>query len=274
MAKKKVHTSDKKKKAKGKKKATPLWRGIGFLCSCLIKFSCLVILIGMISLLFVTIYGYFLKSPYMRIEEVAITGVDESMKEALLDLSGITTGTNFLAADLYEAQKRMEDHPWVHAVTIKKHFPKKLTFQVQTEIPSAVVAANTLYYMNPRGKIFAEAEQSSAKDYPIITGVSMEDEHYERHLSWAAEVLQELKSEKSPWSLKELSEVHVEKEGTLDLYYNTFPAVIHLRSGELREKMANIKKVVAHLKETGQIHRVRGINLVYQGSAVVSFNNG
>ena len=228
----------------------------------------------MISLLFVTIYGYFLKSPYIRIEEVAITGVDESIKETLRDLSGITTGTNFLAADLYEAQKRMEDHPWVHHVTIKKHFPKALTFQVQMETPTAVVAASKLYYMNSWGKIFAEADQSSAKDYPIITGVSTEDEHYERRLSRAAEVLQDLKSEKSPWSLEELSEVHVEEDGTLDLYFNAFPAAIHLKGGELREKMEDIKKVVAHLKETGQLHRVRGINLVYQGGAVVSFNNG
>jgi len=274
MVKQKVLTSGKKKKAKGKKKASPLWRGVGFLCSCFVKFSCLVILLGMISLLFVTIYGYFLKSPYMRIEEVAITGVDESMKEALLDLSGIAAGTNFLAADLFEAQKRMEDHPWVHTVTIEKHFPKGLTFRVQRETPTAVVAANELYYMNPRGRIFAEAGQSSVTDYPIITGVSTEDENYERHLSWAANVLQELKSEKSPWSLEELSEVHVEKDGTLDLYFNSFPAAIHLRGGELREKMVDIKKVVAHLKDTGQIHRVRGINLVYQGGAVVSFNNG
>ena len=270
----KVRTSGKKKKSKGKKKASPLWRGVGFLFSCFFKFSCLVILLGMISLLFVTIYGYFLKSPYMRIEEVTITGVDESMKEALLDLSGIATGTNFLAADLFEAQKRMEDHPWVHTVTIEKHFPKGLTFQVQRETPAAVVAANKLYYMNPRGKIFAEAGQSSITNYPIITGVSTEDEHYERHLSWAAGVLRELSSEKSPWSLEELSEVHVEKDGTLDLYFNSFPAAIHLRGGELREKMEDIKKVVAHLKDTGQIHRVRGINLVYQGGAVVSFNNG
>lgn len=247
---------------------------MGFLCSCFFKFSCLVILLGMISLLFVTIYGYFLKSPYMRIEEVTITGVDESMKEILLDLSGIETGTNFLAADLYEAQKRMEDHPWVHTVTVKKHFPKKLTFQVQMETPTAVVATNKLFYMNSRGKIFSEAGQSSAKDYPIITGVSTEDEHHEQRLSYAAEVLQDLKFEKSPWSLEDLSEVHVEKDGTLDLYFNSFPAAIHVRGEELKEKMTDIKKVVAHLKETGQLHRVRGINLVYQGGAVVSFNHG
>jgi cell division protein FtsQ len=274
MVQQKGRTGGKKKKAKGKKKASPLLRGFGFLCTCIVKFSCLVILLGMISLLFVTIYGYFLKSPYLRIEEVVITGVDERLKEALLDLSGIAEGTNFLAADLFEAQKRMEEHPWVHAVTIEKHFPKGLTFRVQRESPTAVVALDKLYYMNPRGKIFAEAGQLSVTDYPIITGVSTEDEHYERHLSWAAEVLQELKSEKSPWSIEELSEVHVEKEGTLDLYFDSFPAEIHLRGGELREKMGDIKKVVAHLKETGQIHRVRGINLVYQGGAVVSFNNG
>ena len=64
MVQKMVHAKGQKKNGRGKRKKSALWRGMGFLCSCFIKFSCLIIIIGMISLLFVTIYGYFLKSSY------------------------------------------------------------------------------------------------------------------------------------------------------------------------------------------------------------------
>ncbi len=111
-------------------------------------------------------------------------------------------------------------------------------------------------------------------DFPIITGVSKDRANKRKHLLRAAHVLNILSSEESPWSLKDLSEVHVKRDGNLSLYFTSFPGVIQARGRDFGFKLDDLKKVVEHLERTGRTQMVRGINLDYQDGAVVSFKNG
>jgi cell division protein FtsQ len=251
-----------------------LWRRARSVGSWCLKISALVTGLAGISLLFVTLYSYLLTSPYIRLEQVEIAGVDEGMKKDLQAMSGLNFELSLLAINLDEVQKKLEKHPWVRAVEVEKQFPHALLIRVEKEEPRALVVAEKLYYMNRFGRVFKEVGPNEAVDFPIITGVSTDELDRQKQMGFSMQVLQFLESQKDPWSLKNLSEIHVKKDGDVSLYFSFLPAAVKLRAQNLESKMEELKKVVEHLNSTGRIHTVKAIHLNYGEGAVVSFKKG
>ncbi len=251
-----------------------LWRTIRSVGSWGLKISALLAGLAGISLVFVTLYSYLLTSPHMRLEQVEIVGVDEGMKKNLVEMAGLNFELSLLAINVDEVQKKLEKHPWIRAVEVEKQFPHSLFIRVEKEEPRALVAAEKLYYMNRFGKVFKEVGPDEAVDFPIITGVLSDELDREKQLGFSLQVLQFLESQKDPWSLKNLSEIHVKKDGEVSLYFSFLPAAVKLRAQSLCSKMEDLKKVVEHLNSTGRIHTVKAIHLNYGEGAVVSFKKG
>jgi cell division protein FtsQ len=227
-----------------------------------------------ISVLFVVLYSYLLTSPYIRLEQVEIVGVEETMTKKLQEMSGLNFELSLLAINVDEVQKKLEKHPWVRAVEVEKQFPHSLLIRVEKEEPRALVVADKLYYMNRFGKVFKEVGPGEPVDFPIITGVSTDERDREKQVGFSMRVLQFLESQGDPWSLKNLSEIHVKKDGDVSLYFSFLPAAIKMRAQNLESKMDELKKVVEHLSSTGRIHTVKAIHLNYGEGAVVSFRKG
>lgn len=270
----KQKTVFKKRAAKKKKhKLGPsVWKQMAPFGSYLIKISCFIIGIAMISLLFVTLYDYLLKSPYMKLEEVIVTGVEEDIKMEILESSGLDKEQSLLAINLNELKQRIENHPWVRMVNLEKNFPRTLLIQAEKEEPRAVVVMDSLYYMNKWGRLFNKVDKAGELDYPVITGLSTAEKGPGEQLDWAVNMLDILEPESGKWSIDSLSEIHVKGDGNVLLYFTSMP-VVKLKGSELGDKMEDLKKLVDHLDESGKFHLVRSINLNYRDGAVVSFFN-
>jgi cell division protein FtsQ len=251
-----------------------LWRKTRHVGSWCLKISALLTGLAAISVLFVVLYSYLLTSPYIRLEQVEIVGVDEGMKKELQRMSGLNFDLSLLAINVDEVQKKLEKHPWVRAVEVEKQFPHALLIRVEKEEPRAIVVAGKLYYMNRFGKVFKEVGPNEPVDFPMITGGSSDELGRQKQLGFSMQVLQFLESQSDPWSLKNLSEIHVKKDGDVCLYFSFLPAAVKLRAQNLECKMAELKRVVEHLNSTGRIHTVKAINLEYSEGAVVSFKKG
>ena len=251
-----------------------VWKMIALIGAYFLKACCLVVGLVVISFLFVYVYQYLLQSPYIRLEKVVFTGVDDKIKHELMQKSGLTSDLSLLAVNLHALKETMEKHPWVRSVELEKEFPHTLVIRAEKETPRAIVLADKLYYMNRWGEIFKEADQPGGLDFPVITGIPAGGREREKYLNRAAQVLNIFAAEKAPWSLGDLAEVHIEKNGEVFLYFSSFPAVVQARGEELGRKISDLKKVVEHLKKTGRIRMVKEINLNYRESAVVSFSNG
>ncbi len=226
-----------------------------------------------ISLLFLSIYQYMLTSPYLQIKQVIVRGVDEETKSSILKMPKLNFDTTLLGVDTNEMRQNMEEHPWIRSVKLQKSFPHTLIIQAEREKPWAVVVMGELYYMNRWGKIFKRVDKNEDIDFPLITGVTKDEGEREMKLALAAHVLSALEAEKGLWALEELSEVNVNKNGNVSLYFRSLPAVVKLKGSELGIKIGDLKRVVFHLNKSGQTHRVREINLNYRDGAVVSFKN-
>ena len=266
----------KKKRQVRKKKGRRLsafWRGIPVIGPYLLKISFVIVGVAMVSLLFASLYEYLVKSPFMRLEEVIVRGGDEEFKEDVLKIARLKPDASLLSLKLDALKGRIEKHPWIGAVDLEKRFPRTLVIQVEKEEPLAIVALDHLYYMNRQGFVFTKVDQTGELDYPVITGVSMEKGGRKGRLDWAVRILKILESEKGPWSLADLSEAHFNGDGLIHLYFSSLP-MVRIREGELGNRIGDLKKVIGHLQDTGQIHMVRVINLNYHDGAVVSYKNG
>jgi cell division protein FtsQ len=257
-------------KRKKRKKPSRLWKLIVLVSTSTLKLSFLLVGLTVLSLLFLSVYQYLLTSPYIRLEQVLIEGVEKELKHELREMSQLTTDTSLLAIRLNDVKKELEKHPWIQTIHVERRFPHTLVIQAKKEQPRARVVTDRLYYMNRSGKIFERVDPTDDVDFPLITGVSMTVEEMEKQLQLAAHVLRELEGEKGTWSLQELSEIHLEKEGHASLYFRSLPAAIVLDGTQMEKKMGDLKRLVQHLEKTGQIRMVKRINLDYTDGGVVS----
>ena len=220
-------------------------------------------------------YGYhcLLISPHLRLEKVHVTGVDQEIKNDLIDICNLNADPNLLALNLKDLKKKMEKHPWISSVRLEREFPDTLVVHAEKNIPLAIVVLDEIYLMNQHCQVFKQISDSDKVDYPVITGVCGRGQKALLQLKRASRAIRILASQKKPWSLEELSEIHVDDEG-LALYFKHLAASIHVVSDDLEYKMKGLKKVTKHLQKEGRIHLVTGIDLNSIDGAIVSFKKG
>lgn len=250
------------------------WKTFTFLFSCALKVSCLVIILAVVSVSFLALYQVLIRSPYIRLEKAVVTGVEEGLKKELLEMAQLDFETSLLAVNMAELKRKLERHPWIRSVHVEKNFPHTLTIRAEKQEPWAIVAGESLHYMNRWGNVFKAVDAFEPVDLPVVTGIPPEAEERHSFLDTAVLVLSTLEAEKGAWSLGKLSELHVRGDGSVLLYYASLPVAIKARAVDLGRRMEVLKKVVEHLNRTGRIRMAKAINLEYADAAVVSFRKG
>ena len=258
-------------KRKKPRSLSPIWSVLGLIGSCLIKFTFLLVGLVFISVLFLSLYQYLLSSPYIKLEQVVVKGVDEETKEELMRFLQFNVDESLLAINLEELKQRLEKHPWIRSAQLEKQFPHTLVVRAEKEKPRALVLLERLFYINPWGEIFKEVDQGDDIDFPVVTGISSNDMVRDTQLKLAASMFRLLESEKGLFSLKDLSEIHFSNNENVSFYSLSLPAVIIVRGSDLALKKDELKKVVKHLEKTDLIHMVKAIYLNHRDGAAVSF---
>jgi cell division protein FtsQ len=262
-----------KRKRKQKKDYSRFFRILKGTFSLSLKIFFLTIVVASISALFIYLYQYLISAPYVKLEEVRISGVDETTKKELIKISGLDSELSLLTMNLNRIKQKMESHPLIRTVELEKCFPDLLIVKAEKEIPYAIVALDKLYYINRWGEPFKELEYSDNKDFPVITGISPQNNDREQYMKLAAEILSVFESDNGAWSMEDLSELHFEEGKKLSLYSTSMPLVLKMGCDELAVKKKELRRILGHLKETGRIHLVKAIDLNYSGEAVVSFRD-
>lgn len=253
-----------KKKSRGGNSDRSLGRGI-------LKAASLLALLVILSTAFVIGYRALISSPYLKLENIRITGVDRETQRELIRISELNTGMSLVPLDLREIKRRMESHEWIRSVKLERRFPHTLLVHAEPQEPMALVRLNKLYFMNTAGELFKELDNQDNPDFPIVTGLSEEDPEAADKLRAAARVLNTLKKEQPPWSLENLSELNVKDYGRVSIYFRHLALEIRATVDDLEQRMDGFREVAAHLEKEGRLHRVATINLNQRGDAVISF---
>lgn len=261
-------------KRKKAPRAASVWTVFGRIGVFFVRGSCVLIGIVLLSLLFITVYEYLLTSPYVKLEQIIVTGVREDLKQEIINLACSDADASLLAINLRKLKGEIERHPWIRTAGLEKRFPHTLLIEAEQEQPRAIVALDRLYFMNQKGRLFKEVGPHEALDHPVVTFDHTKGPPADNHLDLAAHVLDAVACDKGPWTLQNLSEVHLKRDGRVSLYFQSLPAVIHASSADLAAKMAGLRRVLEDLRRRGRIHLVRAIDLNVRDGAVVSFKNG
>jgi cell division protein FtsQ len=88
----------------------------------------------------------------------------------------VKKGDNILTLRLRDVRERVLRYPWVRDVRLSKRFPARLFIWVEEEEPAALIEIDSKFYLVSReGKVFKELDASDPKDFPILTGLSVEE---------------------------------------------------------------------------------------------------
>lgn len=201
------------------------------------------------------IYGHLLGDSHFRVREVEVEGSRKLSRETLLSLTVMEGMPNLFSVDLKKVVKRLESHPWIEQVSVRKVFPNKILIQVEERKPMAIIQLGELYYIDTQGEIFSPVGDRDEYNYPYLTGLTrpfLEKEPVEakRMIMKALELLKIVEQEKrSP--LKELSEIHMER--TFGIQCVTKAEGVEVRMGwdHFGEKLERLSLIWSDLRKRG-----------------------
>ncbi len=200
-------------------------------------------------------YLYLSEDPFFRTREIEVEGCKKVSKEELLALIRMEGMPNLFTLQLKEISRRLESHPWIKQVRIKKVFPHNIWIQVEERKPIAIVQLEEPYYIDAQGVIFSPVGDQDQYDYPFLTGLThqalkQDASGTQSLIKKALEFLSLVEKEKRP-PLKEISEIHLEKTFGLRCFSQSDHIWVRVGWEEFGEKLRRLSLVWSDLKRRG-----------------------
>lgn len=216
------------------------------------------------------IYGvYYLLFEYglFRMKEIEVDGVfTHTSAEQLKKSAGVKAGVNLFAISLSDVQKRILQDPWVMEAAVARKLSGVLWIYANEHQPSAILAADELYFVDADGEIFKKVEPQDEKDMPVITGMAVEAD-----LKPAVELTKTYLA--SPLSdYFQLSEVSVSEGAGYSLVIGADGAVLKLGFDRMEQKLERLYSMLGAIENGGG--KIRYVDLNMPGKVVVKYDKG
>lgn len=225
--------------------------------------SIILIIIFSTTLGLLEIYQYLNKSSHLKIKKIIVNGSEDNLERWVINsLKLQPTYTNIIFFNADEIKKKIEMHPWIKSVQIKKRYPDTIIINVRKEMPYAMLSIeNDLFYIDLQGKMFKKVEYGKYIDLPIITGLNTNSSNFQKRLKKAIEILQIFK--RISRHAQEISEIHITKYGNVHLYFCNKGIEVTLSHNidnigkkEVLKKFQRLKKVLNYFSNYAQIRFV------------------
>lgn len=124
--------------------------------------------------LFVTVVGLLghqvVTGEHWEVDQVAVAGNLRASDTAIRHLADIPPDAHLLAVDLGALAARVETHPWVRHVEVRRLLPGTLEVVVEEHEPALLLALDRLWLVDADGRPFKLARGEDL-DHPIVTGI-------------------------------------------------------------------------------------------------------
>jgi cell division protein FtsQ len=225
------------------------------------------IIVGGILLSFFIIYQWLKVADYFKMGSPIINGLNRIKREEILKIAGITPGMNILSLDIKTIKNRIRFHPWVRDVSVRREFPNRLIINVAEREPTALININGLFYVDRNGNIFKRVEACDSYDYPIITGISRDDD-YSSFMNKVNMGIRFLNIAKPLMDI--ISEVNVSEDGII--IYTMDGVMVNIGEDDYRKKVIRLNKILIDLRERSK--RAKLIDLDYRDIGIVKISKG
>ncbi|SHI58944.1 cell division protein FtsQ/DivIB [Desulfofundulus thermosubterraneus] len=218
-------------------------------------------LVERILFAFVVLLAAFilLGSPLFEVREIEVTGNSALPEKKIVELSGITIGTNIFRVNLKESEARIRTVPLIKDVSLTREFPSRIVIAVEERKAVALLPIKDGFMQVDREGVCLK-ESGVAGSLPVVTGTVVPtpapgEVIRDAKLGTALQVINQL-----PGSLcSKLSEIHVNAQGQVVLYTLDgvecrlgAPVDIHKKAGVLLQVLEQVKgRQIAYVDLTG-----------------------
>jgi cell division septal protein FtsQ len=201
------------------------------------------------------IYAHLLEDPFFRVKEVELEGCKKIAKETLLPLTMTEGMPNLFTVRLREVARRLESHPWIEHVRLRKVFPNKILIQIEERKPIAILQLEELYYIDTKGVIFSPVGGRDEYNYPFLTGLTRQvlekDPVEAKRLIMKALELLKITDEEKVSPLEEISEIHMEKIFGIQCFTQAEGVEVKLGWENFGEKLRRLSMIWSDLQKRG-----------------------
>jgi len=201
------------------------------------------------------VYVHLLSDSYFRVREVEVEGSRKVPKETVLSLTAMEGMPNLFSVKLKEVVKRLESHPWIERVRVRKVFPNKIVIQVEERKPMAIIQLEELYYIDTQGEIFTPVGDRDEYNYPYVTGLTRrafeKDPVEAKHLIDKALEFLRLVNQGKTFPLGEISEIHMEKAFGINCFTKAEGVEVKMGWEDFEEKVRRLPLIWSDLRKRG-----------------------
>lgn len=193
---------------------------------------------------------WMLTTPRFSIAGVDVRGASRVPVERILEIAGITPGTNLWRLDTDAVVARLERLPEIGRADVIRELPNRVTVLVEERRPFTLVHGNWLHWIDEEGHVLGVERQAVVPPVPVITGLS-EDEVVTMRTApspkarAAIALIRTLLRAGSPL-VAEISEIDMSRrEGPV--LYTVDGIEIRLGAEEWEERLARLEGVLAQV---------------------------
>ncbi|MBK8264680.1 MAG: FtsQ-type POTRA domain-containing protein [Nannocystis sp.] len=190
--------------------------------------------------------AYVTTAPRFEAAQLLVKPTPHLSAERIAALMAIEPGTNILALDLRELERRIAADGWVSAVELRRELPDTLRIAVTEHQPAAVLLlAGRFFLVDRAGHPFKILGPGERGDLPVITGASAA-----ALTSGDSGPIQRALAASDAWSAAArppLGEIHLGEAGELTLYPATGQSELRLGRGPIEGKLARYDALRAAL---------------------------
>lgn len=201
------------------------------------------------------LYVRLLEDSFFQVKEVEIRGCQKIPEKTILSLAKIEGMPNLFTLPLKEISERVEVHPWVEHVRVRKMFPNKVLIHIEERKPMAILQLEEPFYIDSKGVIFSRVGDQDGYDFPFLTGLNRQvfdkEPAVAKHLiAKALEFLRIVDGERAS-PLKGVSEIRMEK--IFGIHCFTQAAGVEVRMGwdQYEEKLRRFSLIWSDLQKRG-----------------------
>jgi cell division protein FtsQ len=217
--------------------------------------------VALLALVFVGVaggaaYSWLGHSRLFSVRVVDLNPCEHVTRDEVVGMLGGSASGNIWSLSKEEIGKRLQSHPFVREVSVRKAFPDRLIVRITERIPVAMVNLDSLYYVDGEGLVFKRLTTYDSKDFPILTGFSRKDLLARdpitmRNLKRTIALLR--RAEDGAFN-RNLSEVHFDVQEGFTLVRRDDGLQVKVGTVEPEEAMRRIDEALPKLAKLGQTH--------------------
>ncbi len=201
------------------------------------------------------LYVRLLEDSFFRVKEVEIKGCRKIPEKTILSLARIEGMPNLFTIPLKEIAGRVEAHPWVDYVRVRKIFPNRVLIHIEERRPMAILQLEDPFYIDSKGVIFSRVGDRDEYNFPFLTGLNRQafdkDPVVAKHMvTKALEFLRIANQEKTP-PLEGISEIRMEKIFGIQCFTEAEGVEVRMGWDHFGEKLRRLSLIWTDLQKRG-----------------------